>query len=169
MDSTVISEIQHYLRTLSFTDPRLFPVVVDGVFSNQTTNAVNAFQQTRGLPVTGTVDPQTWDVLYAEYLSQRPRGTVPLLVFFDPAHLLRPNEENETVAILQLVLRTLSFAYDNLPVVEVTGVYDAATENAVRTFQSLHALEPSGIVNDSTWNTLATLFNDLRRFPRRRT
>ncbi len=167
MDSSAISEIQQYLRTLSFNDPRLFPVVVDGIFSNQTANAVNAFQQTRGLPVTGTVDPQTWDVLYAEYLKERPRGTVPLLVFFDSAHRLSPDDENETVAILQLVLNSLSSVYDNIPVVSVTGRYDAATETAVRLFQELHGLTPSGIVNESTWNILATLFNDLRRFPRR--
>lgn len=39
--------------------------VVDGIFGNETTRIVRQFQRTSGLPVTGTVDQETWDAVFA--------------------------------------------------------------------------------------------------------
>lgn len=39
--------------------------VIDGIFGNETTRIVRQFQRTSGLPVTGTVDQETWDALFA--------------------------------------------------------------------------------------------------------
>jgi hypothetical protein len=39
--------------------------VIDGIFGNETTRIVRQFQRTSGLPVTGTVNEETWNALFA--------------------------------------------------------------------------------------------------------
>jgi peptidoglycan hydrolase-like protein with peptidoglycan-binding domain len=41
----------------------LNPQGVDGDFGDNTEKALKAFQQFKGLPVTGVVDEQTWEAL----------------------------------------------------------------------------------------------------------
>ena len=40
--------------------------------------------------------------------------------------------------------------------VAVNGTFDAATEHQVVDFQTIHALEPNGIVDRKTWEALKT-------------
>ncbi len=44
-------------------------VNVDGIFNEKTLLAVESFQENFGLPVTGFVDKQTWDAIYAYYVT----------------------------------------------------------------------------------------------------
>ncbi len=52
-----VARLQLMLRELDFT---LEP---DGIFGPMTREAVKTFQALHHLPATGSVDPQTWDVL----------------------------------------------------------------------------------------------------------
>ena len=45
------------------------PGTTDGVFDEDTTNAVKAFQKDRGLKETGTIKDETWDALFDEQYS----------------------------------------------------------------------------------------------------
>ena len=54
-----ILNLQRYLRAISFIDPRITRVPVDGLFDTDTQRAVEEYQSTRGLPVTGVVDKST--------------------------------------------------------------------------------------------------------------
>ena len=58
---------------------------------------------------------------------------------------LRPGAQGVAVARLQKLLQRVGVLHD-----EPTGVFDAATANAVVTFQSAHSLEPDGIVGPLT-------------------
>ena len=54
----------------------------------------------------------------------------------------------------QEILRELA-AYDpRLPPITVDGIYDKRTAQAIRIFQSLYGLEPTGEVDSETWNEL---------------
>jgi peptidoglycan hydrolase-like protein with peptidoglycan-binding domain len=48
-------------------DPALTQLSIDGVFGPRTREAVENFQQSQGLPVTGTADETTWQRLYQAY------------------------------------------------------------------------------------------------------
>ena len=52
--------IQEQLNTISNVYSAIPTIAVDGIYGNNTANAVRAFQQVFGLPATGIVDQPTW-------------------------------------------------------------------------------------------------------------
>ena len=59
--------LQYMLSILSNYIPSIPPVTIDGIYGQQTRNAVLAAQRRFRLPETGTVGPQTWDAIYDQY------------------------------------------------------------------------------------------------------
>lgn len=64
-----VNRVQYMLDVLSDFIPSIPPVVQTGTFDTATEEAVRAFQQYAGLPVTGSVDAQTWDAIYEQFSS----------------------------------------------------------------------------------------------------
>lgn len=86
-ESLYIREIQEYLRYLSFYDPELLEIGVDGIFGPQTTQAVELFQRQFRMDQTGRVDRVTWNLIYTLYLAALAPDFRPL-----------PPRENEAIA-----------------------------------------------------------------------
>ena len=59
--------LQYMLSVLSTYIPSIPPLSVDGIYGQQTRNAVLAAQRRFALPETGTVGAQTWDAIYDQY------------------------------------------------------------------------------------------------------
>ncbi|MBE6985707.1 MAG: spore cortex-lytic protein [Ruminococcaceae bacterium] len=59
-----VSQLQFMLRVLSEYINDISPVTEDGIFGQQTQNAVIAFQRFAGLTPDGIVGPATWSALY---------------------------------------------------------------------------------------------------------
>ncbi|HEU5470586.1 MAG TPA: penicillin-insensitive murein endopeptidase [Actinophytocola sp.] len=105
-----------------------FAVDPIGVFGPATNTAVRSFQSARGLSVDGIVGPNTWAAL------------VPVL---------RQGNSGSAVRALQVELnekRRLSLA--------VNGVFDAATDAAVRSFQQHAGIGVDGVAGAMTWRNL---------------
>lgn len=65
------------------------------------------------------------------------------------------NDPKQVTAEVQQRLRDLwAWTHGALPIVAVDGSYDEGTRNAVKAFQSRYGLEPTGIVDYTTWNML---------------
>ncbi len=162
MDKDVIYEIQEALRKLSFYDPRLIPLTVDGIFGAQTKQAVTVFQTLYGLEPTGSVDRATWEELQDSVQDITAPPVQPIHIFPNPSFLLRPNEENENelVQAVQQMLNILSEYYANILSVTINGIYDEPTVNEIRKIQEMHRIEPTGMLDVLTWNVLATVFNN---------
>ena len=62
-----VEHLQYMLSVLSAYIPEIPPLTVDGIFGDNTRNAVLAAQRRFGLPETGTVDAQTWDEIYDQF------------------------------------------------------------------------------------------------------
>ena len=64
--------------------------------------------------------------------------------------------ENERVAIanLQRYLRQLAYFDETLGEVPIDGIFDSATEEALRAFQEGAGLPPTGRADFVTWETL---------------
>jgi peptidoglycan hydrolase-like protein with peptidoglycan-binding domain len=62
---------------------------------------------------------------------------------------------------VQEFLTVIAEVYTEIPAPLESGVYDEATENAVRIFQGLFGIEPSGIVGPITWLNLAEKYNEI--------
>jgi len=59
--------LQYMLSVLSSHIPSIPSLSVDGIYGQDTRAAVLAAQRRFGLPETGTVGPQTWDEIYAQF------------------------------------------------------------------------------------------------------
>lgn len=119
------------------TDPRTALPPADSVFGASTVAAVRAFQQSRGIAVTGIVETVTWGRLIIG---------------------LREGQTGEAVRALQMLLVEKRRAS-----VVVDGTFGATTAYAVRSLQRHMGLTVNGVVGTSTWRALAWHF-ELPRF-----
>ena len=159
-----VRNLQFFLRYLSDFYPTIPAVRIDGIFGQETKDAVMAFQMAFGLPVDGIVGEQTWYAIYNAY-----RGivnTIPLkyiegnVVPF-PGQLLRLGSESDSVALLQEYLRYIGSVYPEVPQPQVTGYFGEITQGAVEAVQQLFGLDPNGVVGVITWNTITGLYSDI--------
>ena len=62
-----VEHLQYMLSILSAYIPEIPPLTIDGIFGDNTRNAVIAAQRRFGLPQTGIVDATTWDEIYDQF------------------------------------------------------------------------------------------------------
>lgn len=81
-----------------------------------------------------------------------------------PVPPLRLGATGEDVRTLQLRLNRVSTNYPTIPkIYPVNGIFDNATEQAVRRFQTLFNLASDGVVGKATWYELARLWAGVKR------
>ncbi len=155
--------IQYYLAVVATYYATVPTVAVNGVFDQQTTEAVRAFQQSFDLPVDGIVGRQTWQKLEDVYESIR--TTTELIgggVVLFPGRVLQAGFQGEDVATIQEYLAYIATVYPAIPAPSVTGVYGLETVQAVEAFQREFGLPETGTVGVTTWDAIASLYSDLR-------
>jgi peptidoglycan hydrolase-like protein with peptidoglycan-binding domain len=167
--------LQFFLNLLSSFYASIPSVVIDGYFGPETRTALIEFQKTMNLPMTGLVDQTTWDIMYRSILGIV--TTIPPSVLSIPPVLLDINEysgvdyergmgtEYPGVFVIQELLAYISSNIPDITYVPynlVDGVFGPITESAVITFQQYYGLEPTGIVNETTWNKLVEVYRNLR-------
>ncbi len=149
-----INELQRYLHAISYFDVRIPTVIPDGIYGRETETAVRAFQRAYGLKDTGNTDFNTWNKIisvYREYVNRTPFAYD---IFPSHKYVMREGDSGLLVYILQAMLNDIGKRHDNMPDLDVNGVYDKATANAVRNFQRTVNLNQTGLVNAPTWNML---------------
>ena len=149
-----IFNLQKYLRAISFADPRVLRPPLDGIFDNATTESVKSFQESHGLNANGIVDKATWDAIYAEYRALELVRELPFFPSSPKNYVARLGEESAFVSIAQILLRELSAVYDSFEDVEVNGIFDTATENAIKELQRASGLETTGALDKNTYRRL---------------
>jgi len=159
-----IAEAQQYLRTIANETgniPRVFP---NGIYGPETTQAVIQFQQLYGLPITGIIDYNTRNLLRDEYnrIELLNREPLPVYVFPSKDLVVGLNHRGDEVYLIQLMLNQIAKSYGNIPSVQVTGVYDNPTSNAVREFQNVASGNITGNVDKSTWDEMTKLHKTIR-------
>lgn len=170
-EQIAIQNLQRYLRQLSFEDDRIRPrPPIDGIFDSDTENALRQFQAIKGLPQTGTADQETWEVLFASYRASLANNSPPRAVSLfsrTPSSLeLRMGSTGFVISALQYMLTELTLNYRDLGDLEINGVYDEKTKNAVIAFQAQNALRQTGSVDRLTWNRITDQYNILfSRYP----
>ncbi len=153
----ILNYIAQYVNTVKSTP-------IDGVYGRSTTESVVDFQRTFGLPLTGDVDKETYDMMYDVYYGitdtrRREIYTGASAPF--PGETLRFGMQNEEVRRLQEYLNCASELYsDNLGRVTVTGVYGVETRNAVKALQRLHRLPQTGATSREDWEMIMSLVDD---------
>ena len=152
-----IRSLQTMLRILSEDDPTLPTLIPDGIYGNQTRQAVYAFQQKYGIPATGVSDQQTWERIVEEHNKSRIRlsPAEPLQLILNPNQVIRRNEYHPYLFLVQSMLVALGTAYGVFSPPSITGILDLETSEAISTFQKLSALPQTGELDKITWKHLA--------------
>jgi peptidoglycan hydrolase-like protein with peptidoglycan-binding domain len=150
-----IRELQQYLYSISFYDETIPRVIPDGIYGRETALAVRAFQQKNGLHPTGETNRATWDAIVTQYRRLIGHTPAKLTVFTKEREILGAGETGFAVLVVQSILKTLHLRYCNAGDLQMTGIYDAATQEAVRIFQGYTGCKITGMVDRCTWNLLA--------------
>lgn len=141
--------LQRFLR-----DEGLYPYLVDGVYGSDTANSVAAYQDIRGLSVTGNANESTLIDMGFDFLPDD-RFSTPSVSDNTAqrggsllAGSLAPGATGTDVIALQQRLN----AY-RIPVF-VDGVYGFETEQAVRTYQRVRGLPVTGTADSETLDSM---------------
>lgn len=158
-------ELQKQLR--SSYDARLGEqaVPIDGVLGAATVAAIKEVQKRAGLVPDGIVNYPTWLAIVREFEEYQALVDLPQSIRpFPPglSYKVEGGEISDLVMIIQIILNALSFDYDEIELREISGIYDEATQNAVRAFQVRNNLSPDGVVDKATWNALARAYEKYR-------
>ncbi len=157
-----VSDLQFFLAVISSVDGRIPPVVIDGIFGDDTENAVRAFQREYGLVENGVVDGQTWDEIYDEFkgVADRVYGEEGFDVngYPYPGYAIREGDAGENVLRIQRQLNAIANSNDAISTVAEDGVFGANTRRAVEEFQNYYGLEVDGIVGRQTWGAIQQVF-----------
>lgn len=159
--------LQYFLALLSQFVDFLPDITIDGIYGSGTASAVSAFQRYKGLPVTGETDEQTWFSLYTaykgviDYLSEtQPSVSVATEPF--PGVILRRGDVGPSVRLARSYLSYIAdYFYDLIPL-STGNLFDTRMQNAVRQFQQIFSLNPTGQINELTWNAIADVYSTLR-------
>lgn len=159
-----VQYVQFMINTVANFNPIVPSVEITGTYNPETIAAVKAFQKYTGLPVTGLVDPKTYQQLYNEY-----QGTLLAheALFREktprkyPGAPLRPGTTGNDVRNLQLYLLAISKKYPEIPEIVVKGYYGELTEKAVKAFQEKFGLKADGIVGPATWNKIISVYQEI--------
>ena len=155
--------IQYYLDVVGAFYDTVPRVTINGIFDPETEQAVRAYQQAFGLTVDGVVGRLTWQSIQDVYesiltTSQQIDGGVILF----PGRVLQIGFRGEDVAQAQEYLAYLATVYPEIPAPTVDGEFGPATQQAVLAFQRLFGLEETGNIGVTTWNTLASVYSNIR-------
>lgn len=139
----------------------------NAAFDAPTEEAVKAFQKIFNLTPDGIVGKSTWYKIKEIYAGvKRLNELAGEGLTITEAQRVYPNAivpgtAAEAVRTVQYYLSFLSFFFENIDFVPLTGVFDAETEKAVRAFQETYGLTADGIVGKQTWNKLTSVYNDI--------
>lgn len=153
---------QYYLSIIADFYATVPTIVPDGVFGEQTENAVIAFQRTFGLDPDGIVGDQTWNQMYDAYLGiVRDNPYTPSGTRIFPGQTLRVGSSGEDVEALQEYINAAAQVYPQVPTVPVTGTYGPQTRAAVIAFQEVMGFPVTGNVRPQTWYALASIYESM--------
>lgn len=155
-----VAGLQTMLRTVAHVNEAQPTVVPDGVYGEQTTYAVREFQRQHGLKETGATDFETWEAVSCAYrdASVETLPAAPLEIELDCKQVILPGSRNRHIPLIQGMFAALSECYSALCCVRMSGIYDDATQNAVRWLQSCCDMPQSGIFTKKTWQMLCGLY-----------
>lgn len=161
---SVVRETQIMLTRLSLHSEKhaeLSPLHVGGSLDDPTRKEIEKFQRIEGMNADGELDIDTYNTLKGSYAAVHeklspPHGVAPVQSSLQNG--ISAGEESVDVMMVQLMLNSLSAVMETASLVELSGIYDEPTENAIRELQQIYRIEEDGIVDTLTWNRLARLY-----------
>lgn len=151
--------LQLLLNYISYFYPTVQGTARDGIFGENTLDALISFQRTFGLMQTGTVNENVWQALYAvyRYILTLIRSTEENQQY--PGTELATGASSDAVRQIQTYLSAIADRYPTVPKITADGVFGPATERAVISFQRSFGLPVTGRINAATWERIVEVYN----------
>ncbi len=137
----------------------------DGIFGQDTENAVRTFQRIFNLTQDGVVGKATWYRIKSIWAAVKrlaevqSEGISPGDVRLIYPRQLAVGDTGDAVRDLQYFLSVIAFFDPQVPDVTVDGTFGTQTENAVRAIQRQAGLTEDGIVGRATWNAITDTYS----------
>lgn len=159
--ATLVDELfDDYIRRQGRIEP-LF-----AAFCNGTTVTCSGLSQwgTVDLAEQGLVPYEILQYYYGEDIEIVRDAPVRTNTMSYPGELIGAGATGAAVQTIQIQLNRISRNYPAIPKIpNASGTFDAATEDAVRTFQEIFDLAPTGVVNKATWYRIAYIYTSVKR------
>lgn len=166
--------LQYFLAFVGRFVSAVPEIEITASFDEATRNALEAFQQYAGLPVTGVVNLPTWNLLYEAY-----RGIVAFLEEEDsaiivpdepyPGIVLKQGINGPSVRALKNYLNFISRFVFEIPPLPDDTFYGPKTQSAVNAFQRVFGLPVTGQVDEATWNEITDVYQSIKASQQRKT
>ena len=151
--------VQYYLAFLGYFYPDLPPIAITGELGQETYDAVLTFQNKYGLQVDGIVGRNTWNELqrvYRETVADLSPDYQTYIGEIYPGRFLVRGDADPFVSRLQSNLQRIAQTDPSIPMVQITGEFDEATEVAVKALQRQLGFEETGDVGPILWSEIST-------------
>lgn len=164
-----VLRVQNRLNRIAVNYPAIpFITLPEGTYNAETARAVRTFQQVFGLPVTGTVDEDTWYRIIYIYNAVKKLGELEsegeeLQSGAYPGNEVKRGERGPNVLRLQWYNNAIarSGQFPTAQVIDLDGIFDTETENAIRVLQGILGLPQTGVVDKASWDAITTLYNEV--------
>ena len=155
-----IRSLQTMLRVIAEDDGISPKIVPDGIYGQETINAVNVFQRKNGIPITGITDQNTWEAIVREYENARIRidKAEPIEIIMDPGQVFHRGDSSPYIYLLQSILTQLSIDAPSIQRPEHNGILDDITYLSLMEFQRLSDLPETGELDKVTWKHIVKQF-----------
>lgn len=152
--------LQYMLRQLARHYPILPELAVDGVFGEQTLEAVMRFQREFQGKVTGVVDRLTWNAIRELWLAAEAEQAPPrpLRAFPGEGGRVEPGESTDFLGVPQAMFQMLARQFSGISPHPVNGVHGPASADNVRWLQRAAGRAETGVLDKQTWEMLSRLY-----------
>ena len=158
-----VRSLQTFLRKISQHNTKIPLVIPDGIYAQQTHDAVSGFQEAYGLPVTGVTDFDTWKKIVEIYdeIPQTVHMPDVRCLFPESNYRITANESADCLFLIQAMLTVINNNHPHIGAVEISGTHTPDSIAAVKNVQLAAGLEPNGVIDIHTYNAIVTLYNSI--------
>ena len=155
-----IKEVQKFLYVISDRVNNEVPrVTIDGIYGDETKNAVLIFQRLYNLEGDGTVDRITFDKMYILYKQARNNDMSSDYIITENGFPVKLGDQNNDVVYIHLLINELKKTYQDIQGVDIKSNYFSdVTKKAVEDLDQIILIDGNGEVDA---NFLLRMENEL--------
>jgi len=152
--------LQYMLRRLALKEEILPLLVPDGIFGEETLEAVMIFQREFHPPVTGVVDLETWNAIHDRWReAERVLGEArSVRVFPSGDRSAQPGATHEFLVLPQAMFQVLAEHLEGIVVHAADGHHGPESVANIRWLQRAAGLPETGTLDRRTWDVLSRLY-----------